>query len=252
MDISEIFREKKEIIEKYGEWTAHSILLAPNVWTVEGKENSSGRPGLYLRVAQDFLRTSLENVRVLDLGCLEGMYAFEFAKHGAEVVAIEGRLANIEKARFANRVLGFNKCQFIQDDVRNLDYEKFGRFEVVLCCGIFYHLDTPDVFILLEKMAEMCKCLLIMDTHVAVEKTTDLRLGNKVCVEYKGEKYSGRYYKEMIESPWAALSNNNSFWFDRKSLYRAIRAAGFRKVYEELEPHILSDNNDRLTLVLLK
>ncbi|MBI3796935.1 MAG: methyltransferase domain-containing protein, partial [Deltaproteobacteria bacterium] len=94
---------------------------------------------------QDFLHQPLHNLRVLDLGCLEGMYALEFAQHGAQVLGIEGRLANIEKARFAKRVLGFSNCDFVQDDVRNLSLAKYGDFDVVLCCGILYHLDAPDV-----------------------------------------------------------------------------------------------------------
>ncbi len=171
MNISEIERQKQEIIKKYGEWTAHSILLAPNLYTVVGKEDPSGRPAHYVKVAQDFLLRPFQDLRILDLGCLEGMYAFEFAKHGAEVFGIEGRLANIEKARFANRVLGFEKCNFVHDDVRKLSADKYGSFDVVLCCGILYHLDAPDVFVLLENIAKVCKRLVIVDTHVATENT---------------------------------------------------------------------------------
>jgi 2-polyprenyl-3-methyl-5-hydroxy-6-metoxy-1,4-benzoquinol methylase len=246
MDISEIQKRKQEVINKYGEWTAHSIELAPNLFTVEGKEVPSGRPAHYAKVTQDFFGQDLKQLRVLDLGSLEGMYAFEFAKHGSEVVGIEGRLGNIEKAKFANQVFRFENCQFVQDDVRNLNTETYGTFDVVLCCGILYHLDAPCVFIFLEKIAEVCKRLLIVDTQIAVE-------GSKLkTFDYRGEKFLGCNFKEQLESPWAALNNANSFWLERKSLYRAIRRVGFLQIYEDLEPHIWTNNTDRLTLVSLK
>jgi len=246
MDISEIQKQKQEIINKYGEWTAHSIQLAPNIFTIEGKESPSGRPAHYVKVTEDFFGQALKELRILDLGSLEGMYSFEFAKHGSEVVGIEGRLENIEKAKFANQVFGFKNCGFIQDDVRNLNAEKYGKFDVVLCCGILYHLDVPDVFILLEKIADICKRLLIIDTQIAVEKS---RL---VTFDYKGEKFSGCNHEENIADPQSALNNTNSFWPDRKSLYRAIRRVGFLQVYDDLEPHIWTNSTDRLTLVCLK
>jgi 2-polyprenyl-3-methyl-5-hydroxy-6-metoxy-1,4-benzoquinol methylase len=246
MDVSEIQKRKLEIIKKFGEWTAHSIELAPNIFTVEGKEVPSGRPAHYVKVTQDFFSQPLNELRVLDLGSLEGMYSFEFAKHGPEVVGIEGRLENIEKAKFANEVFGFNNCKLVRDDVRNLNPENYGTFDVVLCCGILYHLDAPDVFIFLEKIAEICERLLIVDTQIAVE---EIKL---ITFDYKGEKFSGLNFKEQLESPWAALKNANSFWFDRKSLYRAIRRVGFFQIYEDLEPHIWTNSTDRLTLVCLK
>ena len=49
------------------------------------------------------VRRIARGVRVLDLASLEGMYALELARRGADVVAIEGREANVEKARFAAR-----------------------------------------------------------------------------------------------------------------------------------------------------
>jgi SAM-dependent methyltransferase len=252
MDDSEILKRKQEIIKNFGEWTAHSILLAPNLYTIEGKEEPSGRPAHYVKVIHDFLSKPLSELRVLDLGSLEGMYAFEFAKHGAEVVGIEGRLANIEKAKFANQVLGFNNCCFIQDDVRNLSAENYGKFDVVLCCGIFYHLDAPDVFMFLEKINEVCGRLLVLDTQVAVEEKRTWRRKKIVVHEYKGQKYSGCDFTEQIAHPWSALNNINSFWLDRKSLFRAIRHAGFSNIYEDIEPNIWANSNDRITLVCLK
>lgn len=169
-------------------------------------------------------------------------------------------MANIEKARFANRVLGFSNCNFVQDDVRTLSLNKYGIFDVVLCCGILYHLDAPDVFDFLVRIAEVCKGLVIIDTHVAVENSSDHPLSKPTIYSYKGEEYSGRYYTEFTnETPeqklkclWSSLDNDRSFWFDRESLYRAVKASGFRSVYEDLAPHIASKSGDRLTFVALK
>lgn len=46
-------------------------------------------------------------LRILDLGGLEGIYSLEFACHGAEVVSIEGRESNNAHSRFAAQVLEY-------------------------------------------------------------------------------------------------------------------------------------------------
>jgi hypothetical protein len=100
----------------------------------------------------------------------------------------------------------------------------------------------------------------LFDTHVAVENSSDYPLSKPTIYSYKGEEYSGRYYTEFTnETPeqklkhlWSSLDNERSFWFDRESLYRAIISAGFRSIYEDLQPHIASKSGDRLTFVALK
>jgi 2-polyprenyl-3-methyl-5-hydroxy-6-metoxy-1,4-benzoquinol methylase len=42
---------------------------------------------------------------VLDLACLEGQLGIEFARHGSAVLAIDGREANLGKAKFAGETL---------------------------------------------------------------------------------------------------------------------------------------------------
>jgi 2-polyprenyl-3-methyl-5-hydroxy-6-metoxy-1,4-benzoquinol methylase len=76
----------------------------------------AGRRGL--------LGKPISQARVLDLACLEGHYAIEFALHGAEVTAIEIREANIAKARYAKEQMGLGRLRLVQDDVRNVSVEK--------------------------------------------------------------------------------------------------------------------------------
>jgi predicted RNA methylase len=59
-------------------------------------------------------------LRILDLGSLEGGFALEFAIHGAQVVAIEGRETNNAIARANARSRNLSNVEFITDDVRNL------------------------------------------------------------------------------------------------------------------------------------
>lgn len=71
-----------------------------------------------LQTVSDATRQPLNTLQVLDLACLEELYGIEFARHGAWVIAIQGREANIEKARFAKDVLEWDNITLVQDDVR--------------------------------------------------------------------------------------------------------------------------------------
>jgi 2-polyprenyl-3-methyl-5-hydroxy-6-metoxy-1,4-benzoquinol methylase len=93
-----------------------------------------------IQVVSDITNQPLDTLRVLDLGCLEGLYGIEFAQHGAEVIAIEGREANIEKARFAKDILGLYNITFVQDDVRNLSVEKRRKVRAFRCCSMLRSL----------------------------------------------------------------------------------------------------------------
>jgi 2-polyprenyl-3-methyl-5-hydroxy-6-metoxy-1,4-benzoquinol methylase len=229
-----IIRQKQEIIEKYGPWTAHNIQLADDIYTIDkaltGDEFKLRR---IVQIVSDISQKPLHSLRVLDLACLEGMYAIEMARHGAEAVGIEGREASIEKARFAKNVLGLDRLQLLQDDVRNLSREKHGDFDVVLCLGILYHLDSPDVFSFLARLAEVCRGFAIIHTHVALDA--------EVSRDYEGTQYWGRMFSEHApgstpeqrkKSLWASLDNVASFWPTRQSLFKALSKAGFTSIYE--------------------
>jgi len=254
LDARLIESRKAELVQRFGPWSAHNIRLAGDLYTI-GK-GIAGDEIKLRRIVQgvaDAWRAPLSGLRVLDLACLEGLYAVEFARHGARALGIEGREANIEKARFAKEALGLHNLELVQDDVRNLSKAKYGGFDVVLCLGILYHLDAPDVFVFLERIAEVCEGFAVFDTHIS--------LAAEKSHAFKGRTYWGRSYREHDPAAtpeqragqlWASLDNPESFWLTRASLCNALSHAGFTSIHESITPAEAEKPADRVTLLAFK
>src|SRR5439155_16297195 len=130
-DLDAIRREHAELVARHGAWTAHNIRLANGLYTISGAPSGDEvKLRRIVQVVSDLFEGAIAGLRVLDLACLEGMYAIEFARRGGEVVAIEGREANLEKARFAARTLGLDGIDFQLGDVRGLSLARHGEFDV--------------------------------------------------------------------------------------------------------------------------
>lgn len=252
MNAELILQKKREIEDRYGKWTTHNLCLTEDIYTFQPEHGPNKRLRRIMQSISDIANEPLKNLRVLDLACLEGLFAIECALQGAKVMAIEGREANLEKARFAKDVFSLDNVELVLDDVRNLDKEKHGYFDVVLCLGILYHLNTPDVFHFLERIAEVCQRFAIIDTHVS--------LAPRQSCTWKGKTYWGEHWQEYSADSsseevdkllWAALNNPTSFQFTRSSLYNVLRHVGFTSVYECHIPFgkLIAD---RVTLVAFK
>ncbi|WP_071517601.1 methyltransferase domain-containing protein [Geitlerinema sp. PCC 9228] len=262
MKRDDIERRRQEIVDAFGEWTNHNICLQEDLYTIDSHRlvGSEVKVQRILQIVADWMPNSWENLRVLDLACLEGLYGLEMALQGADVVGIEARSANLEKARFAKKVLGTKNISFCQDDVRYFSAEKYGYFDVILCLGILYHLDVPDVFSFLENIAHACRGLVILDTHVA--------LNAEISYQYQQQTYWGRIYsehspksslKERKNVLWSSLDNVQSFWLTRASLLNFCDRVGFTSVYECHQPLVpkyevmrQQKQADRATFVAIK
>ena len=43
-----------------------------------------------------------------------------------------------------------------------------GTFDVVLCWGLLYHLDTPELFTFTRQVRDVCDGIALVDTHIAL------------------------------------------------------------------------------------
>ena len=212
-----------------------------------------------------------EHLRIVDLGCLEGGYSIEFARQGHEVVGIDARQLNIDRAVAAKENLGLSNVKFAVHDVKNL--ADYGQFDVVFCSGLLYHLDDPKRY--LDLLGQVATRALILNTHYARDvdpvyddgaadaERVDFSLGE--LTEHEG--LPGRWYPEYSSDDprsevegrlWAAFSNERSFWPTKPALLAACRNAGFAAIYEQHDfvDHIATDNyaeaNDRGMFVCIK
>jgi len=233
----EIAAVKKDAVERLGAWTAHNIHLGSGVYTMDAPQNDS-RIRRVLQVAADITGKPLDKLRVLDLACLEGQFGIEFAQHGAEVVAIEGREANLAKARVVKDHLSLRNLELVLDDVLNLSPEKYKHFDVVLCLGILYHLDAPDVMEFVQRISAVCTRVVIIDTHFSLQdKESFTWNGHVYWGQRKSEHHSSASKDEKTGKLWQSLDNTKVFHFTRASLCNLLRHVGFTSVYECLNPY---------------
>jgi SAM-dependent methyltransferase len=241
-DVAQLRAKMADVVDRHGEWTAHGIRIAEGLSTIEPLPIDR-RLGRIAQVIADLARTPLAESRVLDLACAEGHYAIECALHGAEVVAIEGREDNLAKVQFVKDALGLDRLSLHQDDVRNLSRQTYGSFDLVICSGILYHLDAPDIFEFAQRVAEVSQGLTIVDTQISIR--------DRVAFDHQGRTYWGCYYPEQTDL-WASIGNPRSVWLTRPSLYNLLRDVGFTSVLECHVPSMIELPRDRITLVAVK
>ena len=203
-------------------FTAHNIVLPDGTQTLPGvtpvAEGGICRAALRdLWVLTDGTRT--RPVSVADLGCLEGGYAAEFARHGYDVLGVEARHRNYARCRQAAAALALPNLRFVRDDARNL--ADHGTFDAVFCCGLLYHLDRPSQF--LAMLGKVTRRVLIVQSHYAAVPDT------------VHEGRAGRWQEDSPaeEDPWGSHGNTASFWLAKPDLLAAIADAGFGCVYEQ-------------------
>ena len=110
----------------------------------------------------------LEGRSVLEIGAGVGWLTRFFIERNCRITATEGRAANVEE--LARRVSGATVCQAdVEQSLTGL-----GRFDVVFCYGVLYHLENP--VLALRNMAEVCDDLLLLETHVCDSRRPILML----------------------------------------------------------------------------
>ena len=147
-------------------FTAHSIRLGDGTFTIAGASRGIESDPRFLaakRALDVVFPGDRKGLRIADLGCLEGGYTVELARLGFEAVGIEVRKTNFDACEYVRARVGLPNLRFVNDDAWNI--ERYGPFDAVFCCGVFYHLDCPNEF--LRLLSRVTRRLLILQTHFA-------------------------------------------------------------------------------------
>lgn len=110
---------------------------------------------------------TLAGRRVLDLGCNAGWWSLQAAQAGAaEVVGVDGRPEHVEQAGlvFDRLAPPGARWHFEVGDVTGGGLAGLGRFDVVLCLGLLYHVSRPVE--LMEAIAGTDADIVLIDTTV--------------------------------------------------------------------------------------
>lgn len=164
------------------EWF-HSIDLGDGIVT-------PGTDASPAKLARLGLPDDLRGKTVLDVGAYDGFFSFAAERWGAErVLAVDtlawerGDRSGWPCFQLAHRALD-SRVETRRLDVHDLADASPGRFDVVLCLGVLYHLRTP--LQALESLARVTGELLVLETH-----TDASHLRRPAMVWYPGDELAG-------------------------------------------------------------
>ncbi|HMJ08316.1 MAG TPA: class I SAM-dependent methyltransferase [Pyrinomonadaceae bacterium] len=155
---------------------------------------------------------------VLELGSLEGGHSFAIARHPSveKVIAVEARSENIERAKFIKGLLKDEKVEFVEADLEKADLSTFGKFDAVLCSGL-YHL--PEPWKLVEQCGKVSGGIFIWTQNACENEAKKFSGG-----------YRGKWYREGgWRDPLSGVSKY-SFWLSFGSLVNLLTANGFERI----------------------
>src|SRR5712664_3632408 len=114
------------------------------------------------------LKRAVELSNAVDAGCGVGFFSQTLSECGLNVCGFDGRAENVAEARRR-----FPHIPFEQGDIENRTILQLGRFDLVLCFGLLYHLENPVLAIRnLRGLTE--KCLLLESMCLPEEKPSML------------------------------------------------------------------------------
>jgi protein-L-isoaspartate O-methyltransferase len=172
---------------------------------------------------------------ILELGSLEGAHTFILAQHpGVErVVAIEGREANLRKARFVQGHLEIQNIEFIQANLETADLTDFGKFEAVFCSGLLYHL--PEPWKLIEQLAKIAPLLFVWTQYAAEQQAADVGHGLRGKIHTEGGP----------DEPLSGMSRSAT-WLTLSSLREVVARAGYKR-FEIIRDDVSHQNGPAVT-----
>jgi len=216
----------------------HRVEVLPGVFT-------PGTNDSYAVLAKLQLPADLTGLRVLDIGARDGFFSLVCEQRGArEVVAIDHE--PVENTGFpVLREIFNSRVKYFTENVYNLSVQNYGKFDVVLCLGLLYHLRNP--LLALSAIRDACIGTLYVESYVIdpwLSSTNQDLLDAPIMRFYPRDELGGVYtnwwgpnslcLKEMIESTnFTVLSQRTEG--DRSTLRCTVDENHTKSYYRAIE-----------------
>ena len=230
---------------RWGPWTAHNIQLDDNVFTISKNAGNrvSHRADLYLELIKIFAHKNFSELKVLDLGCLEGGISIKLAQAGMTVVGTDVREGHIRKCEYVSNKLNLNDqlTWLIGDVTDDSFWNSLGLFDVIICSGLLYHIADKDIYKFVKCMRAHNASpsgLTIIDTNITssskhtYQVSPELSIHGRQWIEHK----KGKSIRDRIKDSWSSLNNDHAFWMTERSLVNIFVASNYSSFHKPLYP----------------
>lgn len=151
------------------------------------------------------LKPKLNLQTAIDVGCGLGYFSQFLKSHGLQVTAVDGRQQNLDEAQRR-----YPDIRFLHFNAEDPAIKSLGKFDLVFCFGLLYHLENPMLTI--RHLKEMTGKLLLVEAVIHPGDDPMMALIDEVAHEDQG-------------------LNHIAFYPTESCLLKMFYRAGFRHAY---------------------
>jgi SAM-dependent methyltransferase len=200
-------------------------------------------------------RDAMRDLRVLELGPLEGGHTAMLDEAGAHVTAIESNTRAYLKCLVTKEILGLTRSRFELGDFVPFLATTDHRYDLLVASGVLYH--SPDPIGLLENIARVADRVAIW-THYFHDEVVAADPGKArmfvpsvESVDWRGESIvlHRRNYLESLQ--WAGFCGGpeeSALWMERDGLMTVLHGLGFGRI--EVQSDDLDNPNGACVMLL--
>jgi SAM-dependent methyltransferase len=180
----------------------------------------------------------------VDVGCGLGFFSDVLSSFGLRVEGVDGREDNVTEAKRRYPSVEFRLC-----DAEELTAKMVGRFDLVFCYGLLYHLQNP--FRVIKQLKEMTNRLLLVEAVIYPGSEAIMGLIDEPPGEDQGLSYFAFYpTQECLEKMFYRAGFNHVYRFARLPQHPGyFDAPGKRKVRTVLAASLQPLSHPAFTLV---
>lgn len=230
----EATRPDPELLAQLGKHSFYHFIDLGNGRETQGWDKARPVQQLVLRQLD---RLSFEGKRVLDVGCRDGLFSFYAEKKkAAEVIGIDNLLSSgaveVLIPYFRSRV------RMHEMNLFDLTPEKFGRFDIIICPGVVYHLRYP--FLAMRILRD-----LLAPNGILVLETAILRIHEGTALLYCPAPKDSPYEKTSVTffNPRGMLDSLASFGYRTEGHDYLFGVNAFRLPYTGLRSRLMAIGN---------